>query len=86
MLSPSQYRPVAEEDPGDADDERSISELEDEQLQRRASYQRRHHGSAAPAFPGQDVRPTSVKELAGWYSYAWASEVYVVCGVGEWVS
>jgi MFS transporter, UMF1 family len=35
-----------------------------------------------PAYPGEDVRPTSSKELLGWYSYGWASEVFVVCGVG----
>lgn len=84
MLSPSQYRPVEEVDPEDADDERSISELEDEALQRRQSYMGSRRFANAPQFPGQDVRPTSQKELAGWYSYAWASEVYVVCGIGKW--
>jgi len=38
-----------------------------------------------PQFPAQDVRPTSVKELAGWYSYAWAAEVFVVCGIGSFI-
>ncbi len=38
-------------------------------------------GSSPPArYPGEDVRPTSSKELAGWYTYAFAAEVYVVCG------
>jgi UMF1 family MFS transporter len=37
----------------------------------------------APQYPGEDTRPTSRKELWGWYSYAWASEVFVICGVGE---
>jgi len=31
-------------------------------------------------YPGEDTRPTSGKELAGWYAYAFAAEVYVVCG------
>ena len=36
----------------------------------------------APRYPGEDTRLTSRKELAGWYSYGWAAEVFVVCGVG----
>lgn len=35
-----------------------------------------------PQYPGDDVRPTSKKELAGWYSYGWAAEVFVVCAMG----
>ncbi|KAL5627628.1 hypothetical protein BROUX41_003781 [Berkeleyomyces rouxiae] len=30
-------------------------------------------------YSGEDVRPTSRKEIAGWYMYAFASEVYVIC-------
>ena len=37
----------------------------------------------AARYPGEDTRLTSRKELAGWYSYGWAAEVFVVCGVGE---
>lgn len=43
----------------------------------------------ARAPPGQppkyeeDARPTSRKELAGWYSYGWAAEVFAVCAMGE---
>jgi UMF1 family MFS transporter len=33
-----------------------------------------------PRYPGDDTRPTSPKELAGWYAYAFAAEVYVICG------
>lgn len=33
-----------------------------------------------PRYSGQDLRPTSTKELLGWYSYAFAAETYVVCG------
>ena len=36
-------------------------------------------------YPGEDTRPTSPKELWGWYSYAWASEVFVVCGIGTYL-
>lgn len=35
-----------------------------------------------PQYPGDDTRPTSKKELAGWYSYGWAAEVFVVCAMG----
>ena len=35
-----------------------------------------------PEYPGEDTRLTSNKELSGWYSYGWAAEVFVVCGVG----
>ena len=33
-------------------------------------------------YYGEDTRLTSKKELSGWYSYGFAAEVYVVCGVG----
>ena len=36
-----------------------------------------------PRYDGEDTRPTSSKELYGWYSYGWASEVFVICGVGR---
>lgn len=36
--------------------------------------------SPPPRYPGDDTRPTSSKELAGWYAYAFAAEVYVICG------
>ena len=35
-----------------------------------------------PSYPGEDTRPTSSKELSGWYSYGWAAEVFVICGIG----
>ncbi|MCJ1356070.1 MAG: Autophagy protein 22 [Icmadophila ericetorum] len=39
----------------------------------------------APEYPGEDTRLTSQKELSGWYSYGWAAEVFVVCGVGSFI-
>ena len=36
-------------------------------------------------YPGEDIRPTSTKELRGWYIYAWAAEVFAVCGVGSFI-
>ena len=35
-----------------------------------------------PRYHGEDTRLTSKKELQGWYSYGFAAEVFVVCGVG----
>lgn len=42
-------------------------------------------GQGRPPYPGDDTRPTSKKELAGWYSYGWAAEVFAVCAVGMFV-
>lgn len=41
-------------------------------------------GSASlePRYPGDDTRPSSKKELAGWYFYGWAAEVFAVCAMG----
>ena len=36
-----------------------------------------------PPYLGRDARPTSRKELLGWYMYGFAAEVYVVCGIGK---
>ena len=36
-------------------------------------------------YPGEDLRPTSSKELAGFYAYSWAAEVFVVCGLGAFI-
>ena len=38
-----------------------------------------------PQYPGEDPRPTSQKEVQGWYSYGFAAEVFVVCGVGSFI-
>ncbi|KZF22368.1 autophagy-like protein 22 [Xylona heveae TC161] len=38
-----------------------------------------------PEYEGEDTRTTSTKELAGWFSYGWAAEVFVVCGVGSFI-
>ncbi len=37
--------------------------------------------SALDRYHGEDTRPTSQKELAGWYVYAFAAETYVICGM-----
>ncbi|KAL6235403.1 autophagy-related protein 22-1 [Aspergillus navahoensis] len=38
-----------------------------------------------PRYPGDDTRPTSKKELLGWYSYGWAAEVFTVCAMGSFL-
>ncbi|KAI9771003.1 MAG: Autophagy protein 22 [Geoglossum simile] len=61
----------------EADDERSLSET---------SMEFGLSGSrGAPQYPGEDTRYTSKKELAGWYGYGWAAEVFVVCGIGSFI-
>lgn len=74
------YRVLLGPDPEDADDERSLSDVEDD-----GYHPRSHHRTLIPQFAGQDVRETSKKELMGWYSYAWAAEVFVVCGIGSFI-
>lgn len=41
--------------------------------------------SATPSYPGEDTRPTSKKELLGFYTYSWAAEVFVICGLGAFI-
>ena len=63
-----------------ADDENSLSSL-----YRPQSMENSHEIESAsdePLYPGEDTRMTSRKELSGWYSYGWAAEVFVICGVG----
>lgn len=36
----------------------------------------------APRFEGEDVSPTTERELRGWYSTGLAAEIFAVCGVG----
>lgn len=61
----------------EADDERSSNddEMSDTSLD--------EDGRVAPRYPGEDTRPTSTKEIGGWYAYAFAAEVYVICGQSD---
>ncbi|PHH87752.1 hypothetical protein CDD83_8451 [Cordyceps sp. RAO-2017] len=36
-------------------------------------------------YSGYDARPTSGKELLGWYMYAFAAETYVICGIASFI-
>ncbi|KAJ5668790.1 Autophagy-related protein 22-1 [Penicillium macrosclerotiorum] len=38
-----------------------------------------------PSYSGDDPRPTSKRELAGWYCYGWAAEVFTVCAMGSFL-
>lgn len=40
------------------------------------------HRRVKAEYPGEDTRLTSKKELAGWYCYGFAAEVFVICGMG----
>lgn len=37
-----------------------------------------------PRYAGEDTRPTSQREILGWYAYGIAAEVFAVSGVGVW--
>lgn len=37
----------------------------------------------SPRYDGEDVSPTTDRELKGWYFAGLAAEVYAVCGVGS---
>ncbi|EMC99963.1 hypothetical protein BAUCODRAFT_64064 [Baudoinia panamericana UAMH 10762] len=36
-------------------------------------------------YPGEDTRPTSRKELLGFYTYSFAAEVFPICGLGAFI-
>jgi UMF1 family MFS transporter len=76
------YDNLVDSNPEDADDERSLSDADEDGFIRSGSQRRR---TPVPQFLGQDMRPTSRKELMGWYSYAWAAEVFVICGMGSFI-
>jgi UMF1 family MFS transporter len=64
----------------EADDERSDSTS----IMSRTNSGFHENGAARvppPRYSGEDTRPTSSKELSGWYAYAFAAEVYVICGM-----
>ncbi|PWY89068.1 MFS general substrate transporter [Aspergillus heteromorphus CBS 117.55] len=39
----------------------------------------------APRYPGEDTKPTTRREIWGWYAYGIAAEVFAVCGVGSFL-
>jgi len=36
-----------------------------------------------PRYAGEDLSPTTTRELRGFYAYGLAAEVFAVCGVGK---
>ncbi|CAK7225425.1 Autophagy protein 22 [Sporothrix curviconia] len=52
------------------------------------NIRRRGHRSspgAVAAYAGEDNRPTSAKEILGWYMYSFASETYVICAIASFI-
>lgn len=69
----------------EADDERSSSgesDYDDDDDMSSHTTEADFRRPTIPRHAGHDARPTSPKELLGWYSYAFAAETYVVCGIG----
>lgn len=86
ILSKRSYRSWATSS-FEADDERSATS-DDGEMSSRGSESDDHGGRrderlAMALYPGHDARPTSRKELTGWYMYAFAAETYVICGIGK---
>ncbi|KAI1769750.1 autophagy-related protein 22 [Hypoxylon cercidicola] len=65
----------------EADDERSTS-TESGRMTPTPSIE---SGPPTGRYPGEDTRPTSTKELAGWYMYAFAAETYVICAISSFI-
>lgn len=38
-----------------------------------------------PRYEGEDVSPTTARELRGFYAYGLAAEIFAVCGVGMFI-
>ncbi|OBS27319.1 hypothetical protein FPOA_01262 [Fusarium poae] len=66
----------------EADDERSSS---DGDMSPRSSREADLRRPVVPRHSGHDARPTSRKELLGWYAYAFAAETYVICGIASFI-
>lgn len=61
----------------EADDERDSSWGSDSDMGDQTD------SAAETRFADEDTRPTSQKELWGWYSYGWAAEVFAICAMGR---
>jgi UMF1 family MFS transporter len=56
-------------------------ESDDEELDRELGT-----GTKQTRYEGEDVSPTSTRELNGWYAYPVAAEVFAVVAVGTYIS
>ncbi|KAF4634457.1 hypothetical protein G7Y89_g3661 [Cudoniella acicularis] len=45
----------------------------------------RQRASRGPRYDGEDLSPTTTRELRGFYAYGLAAEVFAVCGVGSFL-
>lgn len=70
----------------EADDELSATSAESFRMSARSSIDTGDGSPPDGRYPGEDNRPTSTKELSGWYMYAFAAETYVICGESSFVS
>ncbi|KAH7022594.1 autophagy-related protein 22-like protein [Ilyonectria destructans] len=69
----------------EADDEQSSSDDDHYCNMSSSSSEAGLRRPIVPRHAGHDARPTSEKELLGWYSYAFAAETYVICGIGSFI-
>jgi UMF1 family MFS transporter len=67
----------------EADDERSYPSSNTSSMDR--STLDDEGDLSPPSYDGEDTRPTSRKELAGFYAYSFAAEVFVICGLGAFI-
>lgn len=66
----------------EGDDEDSSLDFSGPAMERQAQAQAQAPSNHQPEFEDEDTRLTSRKELAGWYSYGWAAEVFAICAMG----
>lgn len=82
-----QYSPDRDETGSEADDERSS--FSSRSWQRGAVMGPADYNDdndiPSPSYPGEDTRSTSTRELLGFYTYSFAAEVFVVCGLGAFI-
>ncbi|GAW16106.1 hypothetical protein ANO14919_055290 [Xylariales sp. No.14919] len=71
----------------EADDERSTTTAESFRMSPRPSTDTGDSSLPHPhrRYPGEDTRPTSTKELSGWYMYSFAAETYVICAISSFI-
>ncbi|KAI5361133.1 Putative MFS transporter superfamily [Septoria linicola] len=82
----SRQRSFVSEHGHDADDERSTPSTSSERSSFDTIMVLGISGQAPdPSYPGEDTRSTSRKELLGFYTYSFAAEVFVVCGLGAFI-
>lgn len=86
----SRQRSFVSEHGHDADDERSTPSSTPQRssfdaIMRPGNGDSDGNDVPEPAYPGEDTRPTSRKELLGFYAYSFAAEVFVVCGLGAFI-